>query len=58
LVKRSAGQSPLVRPRCRWEDITLDLEEAGLDAVGCIYFVQDKDQWLALVNLVLNHEVP
>jgi hypothetical protein len=35
----------------------LDLEGTGLETVACICFVQDKDQWLAVVNLVMNLEV-
>lgn len=57
LGKRPERQRPVGKPRCKWEDIKLDLEETGLETVDCICFVQDKDQWLAVVNLVMNLQV-
>jgi hypothetical protein len=43
------------RPRCRWLDnIKMDLREIGLDEVDWIDMAQDRDQWRALVNTVLN----
>jgi hypothetical protein len=32
----------------------LDFKEIGCDDVGCIPLVQDRDQWQALVNTVMN----
>lgn len=58
LGKISERQRPVEKPRCKWEDIKLDLKETGLKTVDCIFFVQDRDQWLAPVNLVMNLEVP
>jgi hypothetical protein len=57
LGKRSESQRPVGKSRCKWEDIKLDLE-TGLETVDCICFVEDMEQWLALVNLVMNREVP
>jgi hypothetical protein len=46
------GKRPLGRPRRRWEDnIKMDLREIGWGAM-------DRDQWRALVNMVLNLRVP
>jgi hypothetical protein len=38
--------------------LKLDLQETGLETVDCSYFAQDKDQWLAVVDLVMNLEIP
>jgi hypothetical protein len=53
------GKRPLGRPRCRWVDnIKMDLTEIGWDGVDWIDMAQDRDQWRALVNAVLNLQVP
>jgi hypothetical protein len=50
---------PMGRPRCRWVDnIKMDLREIGWDGVDWIDMAQDRDQWRALVNTVLNLRVP
>jgi hypothetical protein len=46
---------PLGRPRHRWEDnIRMDLREIGWGAMDWIDLAQDRDQWRALVNTVMN----
>jgi hypothetical protein len=58
-VGKPEGKRPLGRPRCRWVDnIKMDLREIGWDGVGWMDMAQDKDQWRALVNMVLNLRVP
>ena len=53
------GKKPLGRPRCRWEDnIKMDLEEVGCGGMDWVALAQDKDRWRALVNAVLNLQVP
>jgi hypothetical protein len=43
----------------RWVDnIKMDLTEIGWDGVDWIDMAQDRDQWRALVNTVLNLRVP
>jgi hypothetical protein len=43
------------RPGRRWEDnMRVDLREIGLEGVEWMHLVQDRDQWLALVNTVMN----
>jgi hypothetical protein len=43
----------------RWEDnIKIDLDEAGCEGVGWINQAQDRDQWWAVVNTVMNLRVP
>jgi hypothetical protein len=52
------GKRPLGRPRRRWVDnIKMDLREIGWDGVDWIDMAQDRDQWRALVNTVLNLQV-
>jgi hypothetical protein len=59
LVGKSEGKRPLGRPRRRWVDnIKMDLREIGWDDADWIYVAQDRDQWRALVNTVLNLRVP
>jgi hypothetical protein len=42
-----------------WVDnIKMDLREIGWDAVDWTDMAQDRDQWRALVNTVLNLRVP
>jgi hypothetical protein len=51
--KRSFG-----RPRRRWVDnIKINLREIGWDAMDWIDVTQDRDQWRALVNTVMNLRV-
>jgi hypothetical protein len=50
---------PLGRPRRRWVDnIKMDLREIGWDGVDWIDLAQDRNQWRALVNMVMNFRVP
>jgi hypothetical protein len=59
LVGKPEGKRPLGRPRCRWEDnIRMDLREAGWGGMDWTYVAQDRDQWRALVNMVINLRVP
>jgi hypothetical protein len=52
--KRPLGR-PLGRPRRRWVDnIKIDLREIGWDGMNWIDVAQDRDQWRALVNAVIN----
>jgi hypothetical protein len=55
LVGKPEGKRPLGRPRCRWVDnIKMDLREIGWDGMGWIDLAEDRDQWRALVNAVMN----
>jgi hypothetical protein len=59
LVGKPEGKRPLGRPRSRWVDnIKMDLREIEWDGMDWIDPVQDRDQWRALVNTVLNLRVP
>jgi hypothetical protein len=49
----------LGRQRRRWVDnIKMNLGEIGWDDVDWIDLAQDRDQWRALVNTVINLRVP
>jgi hypothetical protein len=58
LVAKPEGKRPLRRPRCRWEDIKMDLKETGYGGVDWIHLAQDRDWRWALVNTVMNLRVP
>jgi hypothetical protein len=59
LAGKPEGKRPLRRPRRRWVDnIKIDLREIGWDGVDWIYLAQDRDHWRALVNTVMNLQVP
>jgi hypothetical protein len=59
LVGRPEGKRPLGRPRRRWEDnIKMDLREIGIDGTNWILLAQDRVQWRACVNTVINLRVP
>jgi hypothetical protein len=59
LVGKPEEKRPLGRPRRRWADsIKMDLGDMGWDGMGWIDLAQDKDQWRAFVNTVMNLRVP
>jgi hypothetical protein len=59
LVGRPEGKRSLGRPRRRWEDnIKMDLMEIGIDGANWIQLAQDRVQWRACVNMVMNLRVP
>jgi hypothetical protein len=58
LVGKPEVKRPLGRPRCRWEDnIKMDVREIGWSYTDWIHLTQDRDQWRALVNKVMNFRV-
>jgi hypothetical protein len=59
LVGKPERRRALGRPRRRWLDnIRMDLVEVGWGDVDWIGLAQDRNRWIALVNLVLNLRVP
>jgi hypothetical protein len=59
LVGKPEGRRPLGKPRSRWvNNIKMDLGEIGWDGMNWIDLAQDRDQWKALVNTVMNLRVP
>jgi hypothetical protein len=58
-VRKSEGKRPLGRSRRRWvENIRMDLGEVGWGDVDWIGLAKDRNRWRAVVNSVLNVQVP
>jgi len=59
LVGKTEGKRLLGRPRHRWDDNNkMDLQEVGCGGMDWIELGQDRDRWQALVNAVINLQVP
>jgi hypothetical protein len=59
LLGKSEGKRPLGRLRHRWVDsIKIDLRETRWDGMDWFDLAQDRDQWRALLNTVMNLRVP
>jgi hypothetical protein len=53
------GRRPLGSPRYMWEDdIKMYLREVEGDGNNLIHLTQDKGQWRAFVNVIINFLVP
>jgi hypothetical protein len=58
-VGKPEAKRPLWRPRHRWVDnIKINLREIEWDGMHWIDLAQDRDQWRALVNTVMNLRFP
>jgi hypothetical protein len=58
LVGKPEGKRPLGRPRRRWEyNIRKDLKEVVWEGVHWIHLAQDRDQWRAYMNSVMDFRV-
>jgi hypothetical protein len=59
LIGRPESKRPLGRSRRRWEDnIKMDLREIVFNGANWIQLAQDRAQWRACVNTVMNLRVP
>jgi hypothetical protein len=58
LVGKPEGNAPLGSRRRRQVNIKMDLREIEWDGMDWIDLAQDRDQWRALVNMVMNLRVP
>jgi hypothetical protein len=59
LVGMPESKRPLGRPKHRWEDnIKIDRRDIGIDGANWIQLAQDRVQWRACVNTVMNLRVP
>jgi hypothetical protein len=57
-VGEPEGKRPLGRPISRWLDnIKMDLREIGWGGMDWIDLAQGRDQWRALMNMVMNLRV-
>jgi hypothetical protein len=60
-VGQPEGKRPLWRTRSRWEDSTcikMDLQEMACGGMDWIELAQGKDRWWAVVNALMNCQVP
>jgi hypothetical protein len=58
-VGKPEGKIALGRPRSKWVDnFKTDLIDIGWDGMDWIDLAQDRDQWRALVNTLMNLRVP
>ena len=58
-VEKPEGKRPLGRAKHRWEvNIKMELQEVGCGGMDWIDVAQDRDRCRALVNAVLNLQVP
>jgi hypothetical protein len=56
LVGNPEGKRPLRRPRRKWVDsIKMDLRYDWMDLID---LAQDRDQWTALMNTIMDFPVP
>jgi hypothetical protein len=59
LIRELKGKRSCRRPRHRWENnIRMDLKETGWEGADWICLVHDTGWWQALVNMVMNLQVP
>jgi hypothetical protein len=59
LMGKPEGKRPLEKTRHRWENnIKIDLRVIGWGGVDWLDLTQNRDQWRALVNSVMNQWVP
>jgi hypothetical protein len=58
-VGNPEGKKLLGKPRHKWGDnIKIYLREIGWGGMDWIDLAQDRDQWRALVNTVMNLRIP
>ena len=58
LVGKPEGRRTEGRPRRRWVDIKMELQEVGCEYMDRIGLDQDRDRWRRLVRAVTNLRVP
>ena len=58
LVGKPEGRRPLRRPRRRWVDIRIDLQEVRCGYMDWFGLAQDRESWRTLVSAVMKLRVP
>jgi len=57
-IGKSEGKQPCRRLRHRCEDeIRMDLRQIGWEDMNWIHLAEDRDQWWALRNMIMNLQV-
>jgi hypothetical protein len=54
LVRNPEVKRPVGRPRCRWDDDKIDLQQIGWSNMDWIYVAEVRNQWRAIVDTVMN----
>jgi len=57
-VGKPEGKRPFGRPRRRWDNIKMDLQEVECGDMDWIDLAQDRYRWRALANEVMDLRVP
>jgi hypothetical protein len=58
LVGKTERERLLGKSRRRWKNVRMDPKERSWVGVAWIHLAQDRDQWRAVVNMVMNLRVP
>jgi len=59
MLGKPDGKRPLGRPRHRWEgNIKMGIQEVRCEGMDWIDVAQERKRWRALVNAVMNLQVP
>ena len=58
LVGKPEEMRLLGRPKRKWEDLKMDLQEVGGGRGDWMELAQDRDRWRALVGTVRDFRVP
>jgi hypothetical protein len=59
MFRKPEGKRSYGRTGHMWEDsIRMNLREVGYESVDWIHLTQNRDQWWAVVNIVMNLQVP
>jgi hypothetical protein len=57
-VGTAKGKGPPGISRFRIDNVKIDIKESGWEGVDWIHLAQDRDQWQALVNIVMDLHIP
>ena len=58
LVGKPEEKRPLGRPRRRWDNIKMDIQEVKGGCEDWIDLAKDREKWRQLVSMVMNFKVP